>query len=67
MEPDILLSSLSSYIAMGGYGRYIWAAYGLVFGVMIALTVQSLLARRRVRSLLRQILSAGISSEGDDR
>lgn len=58
MEPI----TVSSYLAMGGYGAFIWSAYGLVCLVMVALTIQSLVARRRVHGLLSQI-----EPEGDDR
>ncbi len=37
---------------MGGYGAYVWTAYGLTFGVLVLCAVQ---ARRRHRRIVRDI------------
>jgi heme exporter protein D len=42
-------SSLDNFLAMGGYGLYVWGSYAVTAALMIAELV--LLARRR-RSLL---------------
>lgn len=47
--PDFL-----AFIAMGGYGAYVWSAYGataLVLGILVA---ASLRARRNVRASLAE-------------
>lgn len=44
------MNSLSSFFAMGGYGAYVWPAYGLTvlaFAGMLVWTVTTLKARRR--------------------
>ena len=45
-----MTSSFSTFLAMGGYGAYVWPAYGLTalaFAGMLGWTVVSLRARRR--------------------
>lgn len=39
-------------LSMGGYGAYVWTAYGLTFGVIVVCVVQ---ARRRQRRILQNI------------
>ncbi len=41
---------MSDFINMGGYGGYIWSAYGVTFAVLAALSVQIVLRRRRLRA-----------------
>ena len=38
--------SLSEFLAMGGYGLYVWGSYGVVLVLMVA---EPLLARHRYR------------------
>jgi heme exporter protein D len=43
---------MTSFFAMGGYGAYVWAAYGFAILVMLGLLWQSLrLARKRQAEL----------------
>ena len=44
-------ASLSAFLAMGGYARFVWPAYGLTAAVMIGLLVVALrtLHHREVR------------------
>jgi heme exporter protein D len=37
--------SLDNFLAMGGYGLYVWGSYGVTFALLLAELV--LLARRR--------------------
>lgn len=30
------MESLSEFLHMGGYAKYVWSAYGIVFAVLIA-------------------------------
>ncbi len=40
---------VNEFLAMGGYGLYVWGSYGVTF-VLIALELASLAARRRAVS-----------------
>ncbi|MFM2589291.1 heme exporter protein CcmD [Vibrio sp. TBV020] len=44
--------SLGDFFAMGGYAGYVWAAFGITFGVMLVLLVSSI---RRGRALLNEV------------
>ena len=44
--------SLSEFLAMGGYGLYVWGSYGVVLVLMVA---EPLLARHRYRQALGQV------------
>lgn len=44
------MEQIESFFAMGGYGAYVWPAYGLTAAVMIAFlvtTLRSLRSRRK--------------------
>jgi heme exporter protein D len=44
------VTSFATFFAMGGYGGYVWPAYGLTvlaFGGMLVWTMTALKARRR--------------------
>ncbi len=43
---------MSHFIAMGGYGAFIWSAYGLAVLAIGGLVAGSLLARAKVRRAL---------------
>jgi heme exporter protein D len=56
--------SWADFLAMGGYGFYVWTAYGvsllLVAGYFITLTRQRQAVRRRIRrQALREARQAG--------
>jgi heme exporter protein D len=42
-------------IAMGGYGGYVWPAYGVALVVLLAVLVQSVHALRRRRAALEAL------------
>ena len=45
--------AVQQFLAMGGYGAYVWAAFGLTIVVLLGLLGQSLwLARRREAELV---------------
>ena len=49
------MTSLATFLAMGGYGAYVWPAYGLTalaFAGMLGWTVVTLRARRREEQAL---------------
>jgi heme exporter protein D len=46
-------SSWSDFLAMGGYGRYVWGSYLVTFGL---LAVETALLRRRRRSAIEQLV-----------
>ncbi len=46
---------MSELLAMGGYGGYVWPAYGVAALVMIGLLVWSLSARKAAETALAQL------------
>ncbi|WP_076416808.1 heme exporter protein CcmD [Shewanella sp. UCD-KL12] len=40
--------SLSEFFNMGGYGFYVWLAYGVTFGSLALLVIQSMGQKRKV-------------------
>ena len=52
--------SVSEFLAMGGYGLYVWGSYAVVLALMVG---EPLLARHRFRKALAQ---AGGAVEKDD-
>ena len=46
------MDSLGEFWAMGGHGQYVWPAFGLAFGILLAMALQSWLLRRRLRQKL---------------
>ncbi len=58
------MNDLQTYLAMGGYGAYVWPAYGLTvlaFVGMLGWTIMTLKARRRVE---QGLAAAGRSRRG---
>ncbi len=58
------MTNFSTYLAMGGYGAYVWPAYGLTalaFAGMLGWTIATLRARRREEQALS---AAGRSRRG---
>jgi heme exporter protein D len=46
------MDSLSGFWAMGGHGQYVWPAFGVAFGILLAVALQSWLLRRGLRRKL---------------
>ena len=42
------MEQLREFWAMGGHGQYVWPAFGLAFGILLAMALQSWLLRRRL-------------------
>ena len=43
---------MTDFLAMGGYGAYVWASYALFFLVLIADALAPVLRRRRTLAVL---------------
>ncbi|MDH3793178.1 MAG: heme exporter protein CcmD [Rhodospirillales bacterium] len=49
------MEQIESFLAMGGYGLYVWPAYGLTAAIMVAFlisTLRSLRSRKRALKAL---------------
>ena len=46
--------SLDAFLRMGGYGRFVWGAYGVTLGLMLA---EAVLVRRRLRRAVADVRS----------
>jgi len=46
------MDSLDAFLAMGGYAKYVWPAYGIAVAVLGGLIVNSVAAYRRTRRAL---------------
>lgn len=55
---------MSEFFAMGGHAAYIWPCYGLAFGVMAYLVVQSLRSMRHNEQMI-ETLRAGRGKRQD--
>lgn len=49
--------SISDFIAMGGYGFYVWLSYGATFLALIILVVNSLAKKNKIIKNVEQRLS----------
>lgn len=49
--------SISEFFAMGGYGFYVWLAYGLTFLALIILVVNSVAKKNKIFKDVEQRLS----------
>ncbi|MGQ0525504.1 MAG: heme exporter protein CcmD [Betaproteobacteria bacterium] len=54
--------SVDAFLAMGGYGLYVWGSYAVTFGL---LAVEMLLIVRRRRDVLR-LSKAAVARRGAD-
>ena len=62
------MEALAEYFAMGGYSAFVWPAYGIAAGVLIALLALSLRDLRRNESeaqALRRQRRAGAEGEAE--
>jgi heme exporter protein D len=48
--------SFADFLAMGRHGFYVWSAYGFSILVLVALTCNTLITRRKVRKKLHKRL-----------
>ncbi|MBE90417.1 MAG: heme exporter protein CcmD [Rhodospirillaceae bacterium] len=49
------MESLSTFLDMGGYGAFVWSAYGLAAIILIGLAIHSLIRLKRTQTMLQQI------------
>ena len=56
------MEALREFWAMGGHGQFVWPAFGLAFGILLAMALQSWLQRRRLRRKLAAL--TGETAEG---
>ncbi len=56
------MSSLSSFLEMGGYGAFVWPAFGLTAAILLALLIDSL---RRLKTGQRAL--ARLEAESPER
>jgi heme exporter protein D len=52
------MDALAQFLAMGGYARFVWPAYGIAVLVLVVMAVQSYLAWRRQHRLWLSIEAA---------
>ncbi|MDO4697475.1 MAG: heme exporter protein CcmD [Pasteurellaceae bacterium] len=52
MQLSFQFDSISDFFAMGGYGFYVWLAYGITFAAIGVLIWQS---KREIRQTLQQV------------
>lgn len=60
------MDRLSEFLAMGGYGGYVWPAYLIAAGVLAALLVASLRTVRKQESRLAALRQARGAVTEDD-
>lgn len=58
--------TMADFLAMGGYGVYVWSAYVASAVVLVVATVISLKAHRAAKQAVRQ-LEAESDAEGEGR
>ncbi|MEE8499512.1 MAG: heme exporter protein CcmD [Kiloniellales bacterium] len=58
------MEQLQGFLAMGGYGAFVWPAFGLTALVMVWLLAASL---RRLRGLERDLAEHNIAAPGGGR
>ena len=45
--------SFSDFLAMGGYGPYVWSAYGISFAALLWMMISSLNTKRRLAAEIK--------------
>lgn len=50
-----MYESFDAFLSMGGYGIYIWPSYAICFGLIFALSVQSVVSWRRRQAELNML------------
>jgi len=58
------MSSLTSFLEMGGYGGYVWPAFALSAVVLVALLVESLRRLRTGERALARLEAAAAARRG---
>lgn len=52
------MSALESFLAMGGYARFVWPAYAITFAVVVGLLVQTVRSLRQRERELKELQDA---------
>ena len=50
-------NSISEFLAMGGYGFYVWLAYGLSFLALTILVINSVIKKNKILKNVQQRLA----------
>lgn len=58
-------NSVSAFLAMGGYGPYVWTCYGAFCGCLGLLTWQSVRRRRTVEANVRRLWRLAEAGESE--
>lgn len=58
---------MADFLAMGGYGVYIWPSYAMSAIVLIAATIVSLKSHRSAKKAVRQLEEESEREEGEMR
>ena len=53
------MDGVAHYLAMGGYARFVWPAYGVAVVVLLGMAIASVGAWRRQRRLWAALEAAG--------
>ena len=61
------MNALASYLEMGGYGAYVWPAYGAAAVVLIGLVAASLRTLRAREAALKALEGDGDGSDDGHR
>jgi len=56
------MEQLRAFLAMGGYGDFVWPAYALTAAILIGLLVASMRRQRAVRSDLARLQDSETSA-----
>ena len=54
-----MMGTIAQYLAMGGYARYVWPAYGLAVVMLLGMAIASIGAWRRQQRLWAALEAAG--------
>lgn len=46
---------LSTFLNMGGYGGFVWSAYGIAAFILVGLAAQSVVTLKRTELMLQQV------------
>ncbi|MBL8707637.1 MAG: heme exporter protein CcmD [Rhodospirillaceae bacterium] len=58
------MNSVETFLAMGGYGAYIWPAYGVALVVLAAIWIDGVWRRREIERQLRALEGQSRSARG---
>jgi heme exporter protein D len=61
----VIFNSFSEFIDMGGYGLYVWSAYGITLVVITYNIVRPVLMRRQIIRVQRRLLLQDQGIVGD--